>query len=94
VGGALTETGATETGATLLVVQTLAFLAFLAAAMLSSRARWVLGAAWLLHGGWDFLHYFGTLATPVATWYQIACAAADLVWGAFLLRWAAKTPAD
>ena len=75
---------ALSTGGMLLAIQTAAFAAFVILAML--RAPWVLGAAWMLHGGWDLLHLREAIPTTLPVSYQLACLAADLVWGAFLLR--------
>ncbi len=80
---------ALSTGGTSLAVQIAAFTAFVILAILKSP--WVLGAAWILHGGWDLLHLLEAIPTLLPVYYQVACLAADLVWGAFLLRLSAQS---
>ena len=67
-----------------LTVQVAGFAAFGSMAILKSP--WVLGAAWFIHGGWDLLHLLEVIPTTLPESYQLACLAADLVWGVLLLR--------
>ncbi len=78
VGAALSAAGSS------LGFQVAGFAAFGSMAML--KAPWVLGAAWLIHGGWDLLHLLQVIPTTLPEAYQLACLTADLVWGVFLLR--------
>ena len=68
---------ALSTGGTGVAVQTTAFATFVVLAM--TKTRWVLGAAWILHGFWDLIHLLDVIPTLLPVNYQVACLAADLV---------------
>ena len=81
--------GALPGGGIWLALQVAAFVVFAMLAML--KARWVLGAAWILHGGWDLIHVLEVVPTALPDFYQLACLSADVVWGMFLIRLPAST---
>ena len=68
-----------------LLAETAAFLAFGVAAFLGARAPIVLGLVWPVHALWDMIHYFEFVQTPLPRIYEVACFAADLVWGFMIL---------
>jgi len=52
----------------------------------SDLALWLAGAAWLLHGVWDVVHY--RTNQVVARWYSEWCAIVDLILGILILGYA------
>ncbi len=82
----------TQRGLPLVAIQSAGFVGYALAAVGGSTRTRVLGWAWLLHAGWDLVHYRGFLATSIPTWYQVACMVADLLIGAYLVDWARNHP--
>lgn len=68
-----------------LMAETAAFLAFGVAAFLGARTPIILGLVWPVHAIWDMVHYFEFVQTPLPRIYEVACFAADVVWGFMIL---------
>jgi hypothetical protein len=68
-----------------LTAEALAFLAFGAAAFWGARVPLVLGLVWPIHALWDLVHYLEFVHTSIPRVYEVACFAADVVWGFTIL---------
>jgi len=68
-----------------MVAETAAFLVFGIAAFAGARTPIILGLVWPAHAIWDLVHYFEFVQTPLPRIYEVACFAADLVWGFMIL---------
>jgi len=68
-----------------IVAETAAFLVFGIAAFAGARTPIVLGLVWPAHAIWDLIHYFEFVQTSLPRIYEVACFAADVVWGFMIL---------